>query len=131
MASNNQRRLMYHWTKPNQTIKQNAGRKSKKGLDVNYTSMLHTVQYKFWKWYSKRLLGHLPPISQTIQVRRAKHTGQMWIPAHGYIRVGRPEKLLIISFIRALDTVKKTCKSHSRKGGMVKESIESVLLAWI
>ena len=41
-----------------------------KKLHGNYTRMLHAILNKYWKQHpSKRLLhGHLPPISQTIQM---------------------------------------------------------------
>ena len=46
-------------------------------LDENYAMMFHPALNKSWKLYltKKQLYGHLPPISQTIQVKRAKHVG--------------------------------------------------------
>ena len=52
----------------------------KKKLDGNYTKVLHTVLNKSTKLHTtkQQLYGHLPPISQTIQVRQTRHTGHCW-----------------------------------------------------
>ena len=51
-----------------------------KNLDRNYTRMLHTVWNKSWKQHltKQQLYGHLLPISQTIKVRQARHSGNCW-----------------------------------------------------
>ena len=73
----------------------------KKKLDGNYTRMLQVVLNKFWR----QLYDHLPPITETIQVRRTRPAGYcrrnkdelisdilLWIPSHGRAKVGRPDK---------------------------------------
>ena len=47
----------------------------KKKLDGNYTRMLRAILNKSWRQHPTRhqLYGHLPPITKTIQVRRARH----------------------------------------------------------
>ena len=46
-----------------------------KKLDGNYTRMLRAILNKSWRQHPTRrqLYGHLPPITKTIQVRRARH----------------------------------------------------------
>ena len=72
--------------------------------------MLRAVLNKSWKQHptKKQLYGHLPHISQTIRVRRARHAGHcwrsrdelvsdvlLWKPAHGHANVGRPARTYI------------------------------------
>ena len=79
-------------------------------LDKSCTRMLRAVLNKSWKQHPtrKQLYGHLPPISQTIRVRRTRHAGHYWIskdelisdvllwkPTHGHANVGRPPKTYI------------------------------------
>ena len=49
-------------------------------LDGNYTRMLHAILNKSKKKHptKQQLYGHLPPISQTIQERRARHASHFW-----------------------------------------------------
>ena len=51
-----------------------------KKLDGNYTRMLRAILNKSWLQHPRRrqLYGHLPPITKTIQVRRARHAGHCW-----------------------------------------------------
>ena len=55
-----------------------------------------------------QLYGHLPPITKTIQVRRARHAGHcwrsrdelisdvlLWTPTHGRAKAGRPARTYI------------------------------------
>ena len=46
-----------------------------KKLDGNYSRMLRAILKKYKKQYhiKQELYSHLPPISQTIQVRRARY----------------------------------------------------------
>ena len=75
-----------------------------------YTRMLQAVLNKSWKQHcsKQQLYGHLPPISQTIQERQARHAGLWWssqeklisdtlhwTPTHGHTSVGRPGKAYI------------------------------------
>ena len=48
-----------------------------KKIDGNYTRMLRAILNKSWRQHFTRhqLYGHLPPITKTIQVRRARHAG--------------------------------------------------------
>ena len=73
-------------------------------LDGNYTRMLRAILNKSWRQHPTRhqLYGHLPRITKTIQVRRARHTGHywnsrdeltsdvlLWTPTHGRAKAGR------------------------------------------
>ena len=51
-----------------------------KKLVGNYTRMLRAILNKSWRQHPTRhqLYGHLPPITKTIQVRRARHAGHCW-----------------------------------------------------
>ena len=81
-----------------------------KKLDGNYTRMLRAILNKFWRQHLTRhqLYGHLPPITKTIQVRRARHGGHcwrsrdelirdvlLWTPTHGRAKGGRPARTYI------------------------------------
>ena len=63
-----------------------------------------------WRQHPTRhqLYGHLPPITKTIQVRRARHAGHwwrsrdelisdvlLWTPTHGRAKAGRPARTYI------------------------------------
>ena len=69
-----------------------------------------TILNKSWQRHPTRhqLYGHLPPITKSIQVRRARHAGHcwrsrdelirdvlLWIPTHGRARAGRPARTYI------------------------------------
>ena len=56
----------------------------------------------------QQLYGHLPPITKTIKIRRARHAGHcwrsrnelicdilLWTPSHGRAKVGRPARTYI------------------------------------
>ena len=51
-----------------------------KKLNGNYTRMLRTILNKSWQQHPTKhqLYGHLPPITNTIQVRRTRHAGHSW-----------------------------------------------------
>ena len=51
--------------------------KRREKTNENYTKILRSVLKIFWWQHPTQLqlYSHLPPISQTIQVRRARHTG--------------------------------------------------------
>ena len=81
-----------------------------KKLDGNYTRMLRAILNKSWRQHPTRhqLYGHLPPITKTIQVRRARHAGHCsrsrdelisdvlsWTPTHGRAKAGRPARTYI------------------------------------
>ena len=81
-----------------------------KKLDGNYTRMLRAILNKSWRQHPTRrqLFGHLPPITKTIQVRRARHAGHcwrskdelvsdvlLWTPTYGQAKAGRPARTYI------------------------------------
>ena len=81
-----------------------------KKLDGNYTRMLRAILNKSWRQHPTRhqLYGHLPPITKTTQVRRARHAGHcwrsrdelirdvlLWTPTHGRAKAGRPARTYI------------------------------------
>ena len=85
-------------------------KRMEKKLDGNYTRMLRAVLNKSRRQHpTKQLLyGHLPPIMETIQVRRTRHPGHcwrskdefisdvlLWIPSHGRAKVGWPARTYI------------------------------------
>ena len=74
-----------------------------KRLDDNCTRMLRSVFYKSWRQHPTKmqLYGYLPPISNTIQIRRARHPGHcwkskgdvlLWIASHGRAKIERPAR---------------------------------------
>ena len=82
-------------------------------LDGNCARMLWVVLNKSWGQHptKQQLYRHLPPISKTIQTRRARHTvycwrckGELisdvllWTPSHGWTRFGRPARTYLQQF---------------------------------
>ena len=78
-----------------------------KKLDRYYIRKLHAILNKSLKQHliHQKLHGHLPPISQTIQVRQTKHVKNywesidehisnilLWTPTQGHTSVGWPIK---------------------------------------
>ena len=72
--------------------------------------MLRAILNESWRQHPTRqqLYGHLPPITETIQVRRTRHAGHwwrsryelirdvlLWIPIHGRAKAGRPARMYI------------------------------------
>ena len=81
-----------------------------KKLNGNYTRMLRAILNKSWRQHPirRQLYGHLPPITKTIQVRRARHAGHcwrsrdelisdvlQWTPTYGRTKAGRPARTYI------------------------------------
>ena len=81
-----------------------------KKVDGNYTRMLRAILNKSWQQHPTRrkLYGHLPPITKTIQARRTRHAGHcrrskdelvsdvlLWTPAYGQSKPGRPARTYI------------------------------------
>ena len=81
-----------------------------KKLDGNYTRMLRAILNKSRRQHPKRrqLYGLLPPITKTIQVRRARHAGHcwrskdellsdvlLWTPTYVQAKAGRPARTYI------------------------------------
>ena len=72
-----------------------------------------------------QLYGHLPPITETIQVRQTRHAGALagenrgelisdvllWTPTYGRAKAGRPARTYIpATTVRIRDVVQKTCQ---------------------
>ena len=81
-----------------------------KKLDGNYTRMLLAILNKSWRQHLTRhqLFNHLPPITKTLQVRRARYAGHYWrsrddlisdvllvTPTYGRAKAGRPARTYI------------------------------------
>ena len=81
-----------------------------KKLDGNYTRMLRAIFNKSWQQHPTRhqLYGHLPPITNTIQVRWTRHAGHcwrsrdklisdvlLWTSTYGWAKAGRPARTYI------------------------------------
>ena len=96
-----------------------------KKLDGNYTRILRAILNKSWRQHptNHRLYGHLPPITKTIEVRRARHAGHCWrsryelisdvlllIPTYGRAKAGRPAEHTYSSYVRIRDVAQKTCQ---------------------
>ena len=78
-----------------------------KKLDGNYSRMLRAILNKSWGQHptEQQLYGHIPPITKTIKVRRARYAGHywrskdelisdilLWTSSHGRAKTGRPAK---------------------------------------
>ena len=105
----------------------------KKKLSRNHTRIIQAISNKFWKQHptKKLLYGHLPPISQTIQERWAKHARHywrskdelIWTPTYGHITLDEPEKNLhSLALCRHWIPSRELTKSDSRWGQMSSES---------
>ena len=72
--------------------------------------MLRAILNKSWRQppTGHQLYGHLPPITETVQVRRARHAGHcrrskdelvsdvlLWTPTYGQAKAGRPDRTYI------------------------------------
>ena len=71
--------------------------------------MLRAILDKFWKQHStkQQLHGHQPPMSKTVEIRRARHvvhcwrskveliSGVLWAPSNGLTRVGWPTRIFL------------------------------------
>ena len=79
-------------------------------MHLVYPTTLADWAYRSWRQHPTRhqLYGHLPPITKTIQVRRARHAGHcwrsrdelirdvlLWTPTHGRAKAGRPARTYI------------------------------------
>ena len=99
----------------------------KKKLDGNYTRMLRAILNKSWQQHPTRhqLYGHLPPITKTIQVRRARHTetaGEARMNSSVMYSYGPPHMAkqkqddqlehTYSSYVRIRDVALKTCQKQ-------------------
>ena len=81
-----------------------------KKLDGSYTRILRAIWNKSRRQHPTRhqLYGHMPPITKTIQVRRARHAGHcwrsrdeiisdvlLWTPTYDRAKTGRPARTYI------------------------------------
>ena len=84
-----------------------------KKIDGNYTRMLWAIVNKCWRKHptKQQLYSHLPPITETIQVRQTRHAGHcwrsrnklirviiLWNPSHGRAKAGRLARTHILQF---------------------------------
>ena len=98
-----------------------------KKLDGNYTRMLRAILNKSGRQHPTRrqLYGHLPPITKTIQVRRARHAGHcwrskdelvsdvlLWTPTYGQAKQDDQPELTFSSSVRTQDVTQKTCRKR-------------------
>ena len=82
-------------------------KRPEKRLDGNYTRMLRAILNRSWRQHftKQQLYGHQPPITKTIQVRRARHARHcwrsrdelisdvlLWTPTHGRAKAGWPAR---------------------------------------
>ena len=86
----------------------------------------------------QKLYGHLPPISQTIQVRQTRHAGHcwnkfisdvlLWIPTHRCTRVSWPSRTYIHKLYEHWMQSRRPAMSNGWLGQMVREreSVESI-----
>ena len=113
--------------------------------DGNYTRMLRAILNKSWRQHPTRrqLYGHLPPITKTVEVRRAIHAGHCWRSKDEQVTYsyGPPHmakqkqddqtELTYSSYVRTRDVTQKT----NRRRWMIGRSGErssgiSVQAAW-
>ena len=109
--------LLYRCTKWTLT------KQTEKKLDGNYTIMLRAILNKSWRQHSTKhqLYGHLPPITNTIQVRRTIHAGHcwrsrdelisnvlLWTPSHGRAKQDNQIEPTYSSYVRIWDIALKT-----------------------
>ena len=86
----------------NQTAEEETWRQLQKNVESNTEQVLATTPTR------RQLYGHLPPITKTIQVRRARHAGHcwrskdelvsdvlLWTPTYGQAKAGRPARTYI------------------------------------
>ena len=98
-----------------------------KKLDGNYKRMLRAILNKSWRQHPTRhqLYGHLPPITNTIQVKRTRHAGHcwrskdelisdvlLWTPTYGQAKQDDQLELTNSSYVRTQDVTLKTCQGR-------------------
>ena len=96
-----------------------------KKLDSNYTRMLRAILNKSWRQHPTRhqLYGHLPPVTNTIQVKRTRHEGHywrirdelisdvlLWTPTYGRQKQDDQLEHTYRSYVRIQDVALKTCQ---------------------
>ena len=98
-----------------------------KKLDGNYTKMMRAILNKSWRHHPTRhqLYDHLPPITETIQVRRTRHAGHcrrsrdelisdvlLWIPHMAEQKQGNELKPTYSSSVWIRDVALRTCQKR-------------------
>ena len=55
-------------------------KRMEKKFNSNYTRMIRAILNKYWRQHrtKQHLYSHLPPIRETIKVRRSRHAGYCW-----------------------------------------------------
>ena len=111
--------LLYGWTTWTLT------KRLEKKLDGNYTRMLRAILNKSWRQHPTRcqLYGHLPPITKTIQFRRARHadtageakTSSLVTYYYGSPHMAQKKQddqpeLTYSSYVRTQNVTQKTCR---------------------
>ena len=94
--------MWMHYMDANQTAGEETWRQLHKNVESNIEQVLVTTPTR------RQLYGHLPPITKTIQVRRARHAGHcwrskeelvsdvyLWTPTYGQAKAGRPARTYI------------------------------------
>ena len=73
------RRILPSFSRVSTTVQLPRSKRSEK-IDENYIRMVRSILNKTWKKHptKQQLYGHLPFISQTIQVIRTKNVGHCW-----------------------------------------------------
>ena len=111
-----------------------------KKLDGNYTRMLRAILNKSWWQHPTRhrLYGHLPPITETIEVRQTRHAGHcrrsreelisyvlLWTPHMAGQKQDDQHEHTFNSYVRIRGVALKTCqrrwsigKSGERESGI-------------
>ena len=88
--------IWMHYMDANQTAGEETWRQLHKNVESNIEQVLATTPTK------RQPYGHLPPITKTIQVRRARHCWRskdelvsdvlLWTPTYGQAKAGRPAR---------------------------------------
>ena len=114
-----------------------------KKLDSYYTRMLRAILYTSWR----QLYGHLPPISKTIQVRRARHTIHywrsrgalisdilLWTPSHARAKARRESRIYILQLCVdtgcSLENLPRAMDDRERWRKNVKEILAGGAMTW-
>ena len=82
----------------------------------------------------RQLYGHLPPITKTIQVRRARHAGHcwrskdelvsdalLWTPTYGQAKAGRPARTYIQQLCEDTEDLPEAMNDREKLREMVKD----------
>ena len=96
--------------------------------------MLHVIRNKIWKQHSTKKLqhGHLPPISQTIQVRRTRHAKNCWrskdelISDMDVLVMTNQQRLIFISCVQTQDATLEDGLCGRMEEGREEESVREL-----